>query len=124
MKLKHTDIQEYLNQQLDFDLMDFYNRVSELVGESQYLILENGNDFLENSFLNKKDAVIAVLNNQSSYNLNHKFVLLVDYYTIVSSDTVKALINMKALVDLVIQYDEVLAQYDLFKKTTLNKVEL
>lgn len=124
MKLKHTDIQEYLNQQLDFDLMDFYNRVSELVGESQYLILENGNDFLENSFLNKKDAVIAVLNNQSSYNLNHKFVLLVDYYTIVSSDTVKALINMKALVDLVIQHDEVLAQYDLFKKTTLNKIEL
>lgn len=124
MKLKHTDIQEYLNQQLDFDLMDFYNRVSELVGESQYLILENGNDFLENSFLNKKDAVIAVLNDQSSYNLNHKFVLLVDYYTIVSSDTVKALINMKALVDLVIQYDEVLAQYDLFKKTTLNKIEL
>ncbi len=107
-------IKEYFLKLTETEKIDFYNIVVCELCSSDDMIFYNDKFFFENQFINKLDSEQSKLNQLSNYNINDKFIRMIEYKKLESSNDILQMIDLKVFIDLVKQYYTQLYDIGLF----------
>lgn len=106
--MNKEQIKSYLNELKELELLDFYNTIACEYGSIDDMIYFNDESFFETQFVTKIDSELSKINPQSKYNPNDKFIRMIEYNKIDTSNELIKMIDLDVLVGLVFEYfDEV-----------------
>lgn len=102
--MNKEQINNYLNELKELELLDFYNTIVCEYGSIDDMIYFNDKSFFESQFIDKKDSEQSKINPRSQYNSKDKFIRMIEYKKIETSSSLKTMIDFEVLTNLVYDY--------------------
>ena len=103
--MKREEIKKYIINLNELELLDFYNTIACRLCSSDDMIYLNNIDFFKTQFLNNEDAELSKINKRSLYNEKDKYIRMLEYKIIESSNDLLDLIEIEVLSNIV--YDNI-----------------
>ena len=107
--MNKQQIRNYIIGLSEFELLDFYNTIVCEYGSTDDMIHYNTSSFFKNEFINGEDAEQSKIKSKLTYNPKDKFIQMIEYMKLETSNELLNLINLNILTDLVYKnIDEVI----------------